>query len=923
MKKNWIWIIGLTLLFLSFAQPFALTEQKVHADEKMYESVVLRGSADTLDWSSNDHPLQYDEEEGLWLSSPIELEGGEKTEYKFVYDGNWMPGSNLTFTPPQDGSYIFAFHPEDERTVDVRLANNGTGSLTLELTVPENTPEWIVPTVASNKNNFNYEVSPMKKIGDRTYEIAVTGESGETLSYFYSLSGEPYKEVREEPRTATFTADNKRYQDQVTEWETIPVVQDVTHEFNHEPYTPDKNDQVEINVTVNHYGPIDQGSIYYTTDGSSPDGKRGKVANGKTASLKVVETKANDNGSKTTTMTGTIPKQKNETRVKYKIDVWNSESEGSQFADNNALTSDEATEFAYYVEDYESPQWAKESIIYQVFVDRFRDGSEKNNASVDPSIPYDEQLKGWMGGDLQGVLEKIDYIDDLGVNTIWISPIYEGPYSHGYHPTDFMNIDPRFGSNQLMKELVDEAHERDIKVVYDLVPNHTSSKHPFFQDALEKGEESPYFDWYTFLNWPNEYETFYGVQELPELNNDNLETRNYMLNEVVPFWMEEIGVDGFRLDYAKGPSQSFWVDFRHKVKELDEDAFIFGEVWDNLDTITSYTGKLDGAIDFPTQSAIYDAFINDSSMNKLADSLTTINEAYHEEFVPATFLDSHDMPRFLYEANGNTQTLKMAASLQFALPGAPIIYYGDEVGLSQSGNHEKVSEWKDRYYREMMIWDESEQNLDLKGYYEKLIDMRKEHKALTHGDFNAIYSDDDVIVFERNLPQDHVLITINKGEKARNLDIFDLYHQKKPNRVQLTSLLNDEKVKSHKGSLGVSLQENTIQIFDVKGKLRQEAPSEEQKYSKVVLRGSAPLDWESDRHLLSFDEADHVWKSEPISLTAGETVEFKYVRDGEWLEGGNLSFTPETTGDYIFIFDPQAETEVTVVPVNSASQSAA
>ncbi|KHE71496.1 alpha-amylase, partial [Halobacillus sp. BBL2006] len=187
----------------------------------------------------------------------------------------------------------------------------------------------------------------------------------------------------------------------------------------------------------------------------------------------------------------------------------------------------------------------------------------------------------------------------------------------------------------------------------------------------------------------------------------------------------------------------------------------------------------------------------------------------------------------------------------------------------------------------------------------------------------AIYSDDDVIVFERKLPKDHVLVTINKGENARHLDIFDLYHQKSPNRVQLTSLLNEEKVKSHKYSLDVQLEEGSIQIFDVKGKLRQEAPREEQKYSKVVLRGSAPLDWESDRHLLSFDKEDNLWKSEPISLTAGETIEFKYVRDGEWLEGSNLSFTPEEDGDYIFIFDPQSENEAIVIPWKEKTASAA
>ncbi|WLR49235.1 alpha-amylase family glycosyl hydrolase [Halobacillus litoralis] len=918
IQKRWIWLIGIALLFLSFAQPVALT----YADAKTYDDVVLRGNAETLDWSSDNNPLTYNAEEGVWLSEPIPLEGGKVTEFKFVYDGNWMPGANLTYTAPQDAEYIFAFHPEDERKVDIRLADTYEASVELELTAPEGTPEWVTPTVASSKNGFHYTAAPMTKTSENTYTTKIVGQSGEEVSYFYSLAGESYKEDLDEPRTVTLSTSGDTKEDTVTQWKKVPVAQSVTHDYNHTPYVPDHRDDVTVKVEVQHFGPIDKGAIYYTMDGTTPDGKRGEAFNGQTVPLQVTDTFENADGLKTSIMEGVIPSQKKETRVKYKLDVWNSNSDGSQFADNNVLSSDEATEFAYYVDTYESPEWAKEAVIYQVFVDRFRDGSTENNTSVNPEQPYDEQLKGWMGGDLQGVLEKMDYIEDLGVNTLWISPIYEGPYSHGYHPTDFMNIDPRFGSNQLMKELVTEAHKRDMKVVYDLVPNHTSDQHDFFQDALEKGPDSPYYDWYTFTNYPNEYETFYGIQELPELNNDNPETRAYMLDEVVPFWMNEIGVDGFRLDYAKGPSQSFWVDFRHKVKSLDEDAFIFGEVWDNLDTISSYKGKLDGAIDFETHSAMTNAFIQNGSVNALASSLEETFGTYGDEFVAATFLDSHDMPRFLFEADGNEDTLKNAAALQFTLPGAPIIYYGDEVGLSQSADHNSVDEWKDRYYREMMIWEEEKQNEDILSHYKTLIDARNDQPALTHGDFNIIYSDDDVLVFERSVPQDKVLVVMNLGEEERKLDIIDLYNQQTPNKVQLTSLLEKEKLKSHKGKLEMTSEAASVAIYDVKGKLRYEAPSEEKKYNKVVLRGSAPFDWSSDDNMLTFDEQDALWKSEPIELTAGETVEYKFVRDGEWLEGDNLRFTPEADGEYIFIFDPQNEYQITVKRMQAMNEAA-
>ncbi|MFC7321760.1 alpha-amylase family glycosyl hydrolase [Halobacillus campisalis] len=817
MKKLLV-SIGIIIFLLSFAQSVA--QSTISADDHVYESVVVRGSADSLDWSSDNNPLTYDEEQGAWVSEPIYLEGGKNVEFKYVYDGNWMEGSNLEFTPPQDGKYTFVFDPMEKRKVTVTLADTSSGSLTLEVKVPAETPDWVVPTIASNKNDFNYTASPLEKSAEDTYRIEVKGEAGETLEYTYSLGGESYQEKIEAPREAIFTTDNKVYKDEVTEWENIPVANKVTHNFNHEPYTPDKHDETTIKVTVEHYGPIDQGAVYYTTDGSTPQGTRGSVSNGEVSPLKIKNMETNEEGLQTSLLEATIPKQKNNTRVKYKTDVWDSASEGSQFADNNALTSEDATEFAYYVEDYQSPEWAKESMIYQVFVDRFRDGDESNNTSVDPSLPEDERLKGWMGGDLQGVIEKLDYIESLGVNTIWVSPIYEGPYSHGYHPTDFLNIDDRFGSNELMKQLVDAAHEKNMKVVYDLVPNHVSDQHEFFQDAVSKGESSSYYDWFTFLKWPEEYETFYDVKELPELNNDHSETRDYMLNTVVPFWMDEIGVDGFRLDYAKGPSYSFWVDFRHAVKQNDAEAFIFGEVWDDLDKINSYSGKLDGAIDFETQSAISDALINGESMNEFGTSLTTIFDSYHEEFIPATFLDSHDVPRFIYEADGSVNTMKNAASLQFTLPGAPIIYYGNEVGLSQSGDHNLVDEWKDRYYREMMPWDEEEQNLDLKAHYQNLTKIRDDNKALTHGEFNVIHSNQDTLVYERTLPQNKVIVVVNQGDNDQSVELFDLYNQKTPNNVRLTSLLDGTKLKSKKGELNIETPANSVEIYEVKGKLK-------------------------------------------------------------------------------------------------------
>lgn len=807
MKRTLSVLMSFIMLLGVFLVPLPKT---IEAAE--YSKVVLRGSLAPLDWGSDNNPLAR-QEDGTWKSSPISLEGGKTLEFKYVRDNEWMPGSNLTFTPPQTGDYIFVYHPNDERNTDVRLVEL-EGKATLNVTLPESTPDWVIPTVGTSMNNFNYSVLKMTHLSGKTWTIELSGNPGVTVQYFYALGDEKYREVRDEARTVTFSTEGQTVKDTVSEWKGIPVAKNVTHQFNQQPSIPGKKDDVKVTVTVEHYGPIDAGGIYFTTDGSTPIGQKGKAANGKYVPLTVESTEEQTDGLKVSTLTGLIPAQKNKTRVKYKVDVWNTNGASSQFADTNSQVPEGATEFAYYVDDYESPDWAKDAVIYQIFVDRFRDGNPENNEPVDPDLSYDERLKGWMGGDLAGVKEKLDYLDQLGVNTLWLSPVFEGPYSHGYHPADYTKIDPRFGDEQLMKEIIKEAHKKGMKVVYDLVPNHTSIKHPFFQDALKNGTASPYYNWYTFTEWPNKYETFYGIQELPQFNNDNPEAREYMLNTVVPYWLDELGFDGFRLDYAKGPSYSFWVDFRYTVKKLKKDAFIFGEIWDNRQKINSYAGKLDGAIDFGMQSALKDVFAQNQSMTKLSQTLKDNLSTYDPEYVMASFLDNHDMPRFLFEAGGDVNKVKLAAAVQFTLPGAPIIYYGNEIGLSQSKDHNLVPDWKDRYYREMMPWEEEQQNLELKSYYQELIQLRNEEPALRTGSYRELYVDDDVIVYERSNKKDQFIVVINKGAET-NMNANELLGGQ--TGIALQQALNSNKIvqPDKDGNLTITSPAASVKIFKV------------------------------------------------------------------------------------------------------------
>lgn len=914
MKRVYSSLIILVMLFSTIIIPFA---HVARAADKTYEKVVLRGNAESLDWNSDDCPLTYDAGSGVWKSSAIPLQGGKEVEYKFVMNNEWMPGENLRFTPPQTGDYIFVFHPDEQRTVDVQLDfSKFTGKLTLMVKLPANTPDWAVPTIGSSLNGFNYTVTPLTKNPDGTWSVSLAGNNGEEIQYLYSLGDAKFTEDREEKRKAVFTNEGKVYEDTVSDWNVVPVAKDVKNNNSYLPELPTSNDDVTISVSVKHYGSVDSGAIYYTTDGSFPSGSRGTAAD----NTKVVKlekgSESSANGLTTTIFKGIIPKQPNRTAVKYITDVWSEAGVGSQFADSNSQNPDDATPFGYYVDQFTSPQWAKDAIIYQVFVDRFNNGDTTNDDPSTRDLPYDEQLKGWMGGDLEGVLKKLDYIKGLGVNTIWISPVFEGPYSHGYHPADFMAIDKRFGDKTTIKELVDQAHVMGMKVVYDFVANHTSSKHPFFEDAKAKGEGSPYYNWYTFTEWPDKYKAFSGIAELPELNNDNPEVRNYIINTVVPFWLKDLDFDGFRLDYAKGPSYSYWVDFRHKVKELKPNAYIFGEIWDSREKINSYAGELDGAIDFGMNDALMNAFAKDRSMVDLSNTVKENAVTYPREYVVSSFLDSHDKPRFIYEAGGDVKKMELAAAAQFTLPGSPIIYYGDEVGLSMSKDPNSVADWKDRYYREMMPWTPEAQNTELLNHYKQLIKLRNDISAFRTGSFKSLLATQNIFAYERADQNGQYLVVINKGTTSQEIDVNQLYNQIKINDVTLKDQLGTEEINNDSnGGLKFTSEGRSFKVWKVEGQLQySDTPIDRNKvYKDVVLRGSEPpLAWGGADQKLSYDAVQKVWKSQPIALTKGKKVEFKYVKDGQWMEGDNLTYTPESTDKFIFVFHALDERKVDV-----------
>jgi cyclomaltodextrinase / maltogenic alpha-amylase / neopullulanase len=500
-----------------------------------------------------------------------------------------------------------------------------------------------------------------------------------------------------------------------------------------------------------------------------------------------------------------------------------------------------------------APRWAYEASIYHVFVDRFDDGDPSSNVDVDTTLSFDEALKDWMGGDLAGVEERLDHIEDLGFDTIWLGPVYDGKYFHGYHPADFLNVDPNFGTNAQLKQLVEAVHARDMRIVYDFVPNHTSDEHPWFQDAIEEVDGAPrcqdsaFYAYYRFNEDCSDYRSFAGIAELPKLDlmSPDGPAARYLLDEVVPFYLEVIGFDGFRIDHTQGPgsddprgpddNQLFLAALRDLAAGMDGDKYLFGEVWSPRAKIASYVGVLDGALNFPLHDALTATLAGNASLADLDTTVRTDLATYADGFVLTSFLDNHDVQRFVFQAGNDAaarERLKLAFTAQFTLPGSPVVYNGTDIGMGQTANTEAPGGgWVDRWYREPFPWPDADWahsdsagfvlqpwHQDVAEQVTALNALRDAQPALIHGTYQTVHAAGDLLLFERNHGDDRLLTVINRGD-PRTIDLDELYGAAIPDEVTLTALLGDGEVTSSDASLDVEVAGVSGEVFAVTGDL--------------------------------------------------------------------------------------------------------
>ena len=382
--------------------------------------------------------------------------------------------------------------------------------------------------------------------------------------------------------------------------------------------------------------------------------------------------------------------------------------------------------------------WFKNAIIYHILIDRFAGYNSTDN--------WDKPI--FIGGNILGIIKKLNYLKNLGINTIWISPFYKTNVYHGYHIIDFYQVDQGYGSIKDIKNLIKMVHNNDMHIIADFIPNHCSKEHPFFRDA-QKNKNSEYYKWFYFIKWPQNYLCFLHIKDIPKINLDYPPARDYFIN-VAKYWLS-LGFDGYRLDHVIGPSNTFWQQFWQEIKKEFPNAVLIGEAWmrgikfSELKTVNvsqklfkwffgsssdkllkEYIGLLDGVLDFRFQELMTE-YITKKTLNKsrnvLFKKISQHFQKYPTNYFLLTFLDNHDMNRFLFECKNNKEKLKEAVKIQFSINQPPIIYYGTEIGMTQKKSIWRFPSYGDLQVRQPMNWEM--QNKELHKFYKELIEQKK------------------------------------------------------------------------------------------------------------------------------------------------------------------------------------------------------
>jgi len=451
----------------------------------------------------------------------------------------------------------------------------------------------------------------------------------------------------------------------------------------------------------------------------------------------------------------------------------------------------------------QTPDWVKHAVFYQIFPDRFARSQQPRKQLLKNARWEDwnamPTLQGYKGGDLWGILEQLDYFQDLGINAIYFTPIFQSASNHRYHTHDYYEVDPMLGGNAAFRELLDAAHERNIKVVLDGVFNHSSRGFFFFHDVLENGPHSPWVNWFKIEDWPlspynGEFPANYvgwdGNRALPVFNHENPEVQEYIM-EIAEYWIK-FGIDGWRLDVPfeiKVPG--FWQEFRDRVKAANPEAYIVGEVWgDSREWLdgTQFDGVMNylfaaPTIAFTAGDRVDIDQVKDRSYHpypplfapEYAQKIQELLELYPWEIqlTQLNLLASHDTARLISIAGGDRASVELATLLLLTFPGAPSIYYGDEVGLP--GRLDPDSR---RGFPLEANWDQEVLN-----WHRQLIALRHTYPALRTGTYQVLFAEGTVYVFARILGTEELVIAVNIGTEPVHVNFEVTALQSQPHKM--------------------------------------------------------------------------------------------------------------------------------------------
>ena len=449
----------------------------------------------------------------------------------------------------------------------------------------------------------------------------------------------------------------------------------------------------------------------------------------------------------------------------------------------------------------DTPGWVRDAVFYQIFPDRFAGSARVPKPG--PLEPWDAPptVHGFKGGDLLGIVEHLDDLQDLGVSAIYLTPIFQSASNHRYHTYDYFHVDPLLGGDDALRELLDVAHGRGMRVVLDGVFNHTGRGFWPFHHILENGAASPYRDWFhidldvlegrrEFLPYPPRdappgtalgYQAWWGLPALPKLNTDHPEVREYIFS-VAEHWLR-FGIDGWRLDVpAEIDDPAFWAAFRQRCRQIRDDAYLVGEVWVVAPEWVA-GDRFDALMDYPLAEAIL-GYVGGPSLDwgavqahheyrehlhpldgaAFAGRLGELLGVYDPDVVAVqlNLLSSHDAPRALTVLGGDRGAVRMAVLLQCLLPGAPCIYYGDEIGMS-GGN--------DPANRAGFPWDREQWDHELRETTQAVLALRASEPVLRHGSTVAIGTNGAAMAIERRLDDARIVLAMNPGTEPIDLEV--------------------------------------------------------------------------------------------------------------------------------------------------------